>query len=207
MLIEEKIRQSKVIPVIRNATLDNIISIVQSLQKGGIEAIEVTAETPKFLEVLKKAKDNFEGEILVGVGTVLDPETARLAIMAGADFVVTPTYNPEVIKVCNRYGILTISGAFTPTEILSAYENGAKIIKVFPAGVIGPKYIKNIKGPLPHIPLMVTGGIDIDEVKSYLDIGCVAVGLGSGLVNTQKLNSSEDFAELKEKTKSLMEKI
>src|SRR5690625_2550166 len=192
----KKIKETPIVPVIRGANESNIIEIVEALRLGGINTIELTAETPRITTLIEKVALKYGEEVIVGAGTVLDAETARAVIMAGAQFIVTPSLNTDVIKMSNRYGILNVIGALTPTEIIIAYENGADMIKVFPADVFGAKYIKSIHGPFPHIPIMATGGIDLNNMIDYFEHGCEVVGLGSNLVNAKNLKTKEDYSQL-----------
>src|SRR5699024_5351291 len=137
-------------------------------------------------------------DTVIGAGTILDSTTARLAILAGADFIVSPIIKKEIIDVCNRYGILSIIGALTPTEILKAYENGADIVKVFPAQQLGVDYLKQISAPLGHIPIIPTGGINLDNVKSFYETSNIAVGVGGSLVNPSKITDKEDYTYITE---------
>lgn len=207
MLTIEDLRKNPVVAVIRHAAPETIIETVRALREGGIHSIELTAETRGFAGIIEKVRNEFEDDTLIGAGTVLDPETAKEVISAGAKFVVSPTLNIETIKVTKRYGKLAIPGALTPTEILTAYEHGADIVKVFPASLFGPSYIKNVHGPLPQIPLMVTGGITLENMEEYLEAGSAAVGVGSNLADPRKLHSEEDFKELREKAKSFTERL
>jgi 2-dehydro-3-deoxyphosphogluconate aldolase / (4S)-4-hydroxy-2-oxoglutarate aldolase len=194
----EELKKRKLVAVIRGARPDQIVPIARALKEGGIRTLEITVETPKVCDLIERVKDELGDEIIVGAGTVLDPETARAAIMAGAEFIFSPTVNVETIKMAKRYGVISIPGALTPTEILTAYEHGADIIKVFPADALGVGYFKNVKGPFPHIPLMPTGGVNLDNLASFLKAGAVAAGLGGSLINPAKLNFDEDYAALKE---------
>jgi 2-dehydro-3-deoxyphosphogluconate aldolase/(4S)-4-hydroxy-2-oxoglutarate aldolase len=198
MNILEQLKENVVVAVIREATTDNIVPIASALLKGGVKALEVTAETPRITSIIEKVIDEFGDDLLIGAGTVLDPETARSVIMAGSKFIVSPSTNIETIKMAKRYGVISIPGALTPTEILTAYEHGADMIKVFPANVFGPGYIKSIHGPFPYIPLMVTGGVNLTTMKDYLIQGGVAVGIGSNLVNPKKLKNEGDYQALSE---------
>jgi 2-dehydro-3-deoxyphosphogluconate aldolase / (4S)-4-hydroxy-2-oxoglutarate aldolase len=197
----EELKKSKIVAVIRGARPDQILPIVYALKSGGISAIEITVETPKVCALIEKVKEEFGNEVIVGAGTVLDAETARSVILSGAEFIFSPTVNAETIKMAKRYGVLSIPGAFTPTEILTAYENGGDIIKVFPADVLGVSYFKSLKGPLPHIPLMPTGGINAENIHDYFRAGAVAAGVGGSLVNPEKLKSEKDYSDLTEKAK------
>lgn len=181
----QTIYENKLVAVIRGATVDNIVPIGKALSAGGVKILEITAETAQFLSVIERAADELGDEATVGAGTVLDPETARSAIMAGAKFIFSPTVNAETIKMTKRYGCVSIPGAMTPTEILSAYELGGDLIKVFPAGILGPRYFKDVRGPLPQIPLMPTGGVNLDNIEEYFRNGAVAAGLGSSLVDAK----------------------
>ncbi|KHF40217.1 bifunctional 4-hydroxy-2-oxoglutarate aldolase/2-dehydro-3-deoxy-phosphogluconate aldolase [Halalkalibacter okhensis] len=185
MNLLEQITESGIVAVIRGSKPENIVEIGKALSEGGVKALEITVETPRAMSIIEKVATELDNEdVIVGAGTVLDPETARAAILSGARFVFSPTVNVETIKMSKRYGVLSIPGALTPTEILTAYEHGADLIKVFPANAVGPSYIKNIKGPLPHIPLMVTGGIDVTNAAEFIKAGAVGLGVGSTLVPT-----------------------
>jgi 2-dehydro-3-deoxyphosphogluconate aldolase/(4S)-4-hydroxy-2-oxoglutarate aldolase len=201
----EQIKKNVVIAVIREANLHNITPIAKALHSGGIKVLEITAETPKVTSLIEKVNDELGNELIIGAGTVLDPETAREVIMAGAKFIVSPTTNLETIRMTKRYGIPSIPGALTPTEILAAYEQGADMIKIFPANAFGPGYIKSIHGPFPYIPIMVTGGINLNNMHDYIREGGVAVGIGSNLVDPKKLNSEEDYLNLSDQAALYME--
>lgn len=198
MNLLNQIQESGIVAVIRGANKDNIIQIAKALSAGGVKALELTVETPKILSLVEMVADELKEDVIVGVGTVLDPETARAAIMSGAKFVFSPVVNIETIKMTKRYGVLSVPGAFTPSEILTAYENGADIIKVFPANIVGPGYFKDVHGPLPHIPLMPTGGINVSNVGSYIKAGAVAAGVGSTLVNTKEVIDEAYLTKLTE---------
>ncbi|MFB5675925.1 bifunctional 4-hydroxy-2-oxoglutarate aldolase/2-dehydro-3-deoxy-phosphogluconate aldolase [Paenibacillus terreus] len=197
-----EILEHKVIAIIRNANPEDVPKIIKALYEGGIKIVEITMNSPKVLSVIEKAADEFGGKVKIGAGTVLDPETARSAILAGAEFILSPTVKVETIKMTKRYGAVSIPGAFTPTEILEAYENGGDIIKVFPA-TLGPGYIKDIRGPLPQIPLLPTGGVGLDNIKDYMAAGAVGFGIGSSLVNTKEEITEEYLVQLTEKAKRL----
>ncbi|MCT8137117.1 bifunctional 4-hydroxy-2-oxoglutarate aldolase/2-dehydro-3-deoxy-phosphogluconate aldolase [Anaerobacillus sp. CMMVII] len=202
-----QIKDSGIVAVIRGANKDNIIPIAKALSKGGVTALELTVETPKILSLVEMVADELKEEAIVGVGTVLDPETARAAIMSGAKFVFSPVVNVETIKMTKRYGVLSVPGALTPTEILTAYEHGADIIKVFPANVVGPGYFKDVRGPLPHIPMMPTGGIDVSNVGAYIKAGAIAAGVGSTLVNTKAVIDEAYCTELTERARKFVNEV
>ncbi|MEI3600067.1 MULTISPECIES: bifunctional 4-hydroxy-2-oxoglutarate aldolase/2-dehydro-3-deoxy-phosphogluconate aldolase [unclassified Oceanobacillus] len=207
MNLIEQIQQSKIVAVIRNADENNIVPILNALHEGGVQSVEITAETPNVLQVIDTAVKHVGDKINIGAGTVLDPETARSVIMAGAKFIVSPTLNIETLKLTNRYGILNIPGVLTPTEIVTAYESGAQMVKVFPANAFGPNYVKNILGPLPHVKAMVTGGITLENINEYLSKGSIAVGIGSNLVNAKQLKKAEDYEHLIQTARKYVEKI
>ncbi|MFC4557664.1 bifunctional 4-hydroxy-2-oxoglutarate aldolase/2-dehydro-3-deoxy-phosphogluconate aldolase [Virgibacillus kekensis] len=207
MDIVQSIKKHMIVAVIRKADETNIISIIDALYKGGVKAVEITAETRHVTKLIEMAVKEFNGKVAIGAGTVLDAETARAVIMAGAEFIVSPTLNPDTIKITNRYGITNISGALTPTEILTAYEHGADMVKVFPADAFGPDYIKNIHGPLPHIPIMVTGGITLDNMNEYVSKGSNAVGIGGSLVNVSRLQTEDDYKRLSSEASRFVDKI
>ena len=202
-----ELTESGIVAVIRGANKDNIIPIAKALSEGGVKALELTVETPKILTLVEMVADELKDEVIVGVGTVLDAETARSSIMAGAKFVFSPTVNIDTIRMTKRYGVLSVPGAFTPTEILTAYENGADLIKVFPANVLGPGFFKDMKGPLPHIPLMPTGGINLTNVGSYIKSGAIAAGVGGTLVNTKEEITEAYLNRLRENASQFIQQV
>ena len=202
----EIIKHTGVAAVIRGATVDNIALIGEALSKGGVKVLEITVETPGACAAIEKASLELN-DVLVGAGTVLDPETARIAIMSGAKFIFSPTINSKTIEMAKRYGVVSIPGALTPTEILSAYENGADLVKVFPANVFGPSYIKDIHGPLPQIPLITTGGISVANVGEYIKAGASGVGVGSSLVNTKKELTEQYSSEITETASAFIKAV
>lgn len=201
-----KLTERGVVPVIRGGKADIIVDLALALASGGITTIEITVEAPGAMDAIKKAASEIGDKILVGAGTVLDSDTARMAILAGAEFIVSPSLQPDVITVCKRYGKIVVPGAMTPTEIVSAYELGADLVKVFPAGVLGPRFIKDVRGPLGHIPIMCTGGIDVHNAADFIKAGCVAVGVGGSLVS-QKAIAEGDWAAITAKARQLVEVV
>ena len=177
-----------------------------AVAKGGVKPIEVTMTVPGAIDAIKEFKSIVKDEVLVGAGTVLDPETARAVILAGAEFVVSPTLNLEVIEVCRRYSKIVIPGTFTPTEILTAWEAGADIVKVFPATVGGPQYFRDIKGPLPQIRLMPTGGVNLENTPDFIRAGAVAVAAATSLVD-KKAVSERNFDLITETAKKFVEAV
>lgn len=200
------ILDKKIVAIIRGANYEDALKIAESLYDGGVKVLEITMDSPKALDVIEKINDEFNGKILVGAGTVLDSHTARSAILSGAKFILSPTVDLETIKMTKRYGVVSIPGAFTPTEILSAFENGGDIIKVFPA-TLGPDYIKNIQGPLGHIPLLPTGGVNLKNISDFMKIGVAGFGIGSALVNTENEITDTYLEELSDKAKQFVSVI
>ncbi len=203
----QNIYENGLVGIIRGVQPDDILDVAKSLHQGGIHTLEITADTPRILQVIEQLREELPEEVIVGAGTVLDAETARAVIMAGAQFVFSPTVNIDMIQMTKRYGVVSIPGALTPTEILTAYEAGGDVIKVFPARSAGPNYIKDVNGPLSHIPLMPTGGINLDNIMDYFQAGAVAAGLGGSLVQAKKKYTETDLAELTEKAKAYVEKV
>jgi len=195
--ILDRMVEGGVVAIMRAKSSDQLLSAAEAILAGGVNAIEVTMTTPGALAVVEKAVSKFGDKTLFGVGSVLDPETARSAILAGAQFVVCPTLNVKTIEICLRYSIPVMPGAYTPTEILTAWEAGASIVKVFPASVGGPGYIKAVKAPLPHIRLSAVGGVNLENTADFIRAGCEVVGVGGELVN-QKLLDAKDYAAISE---------
>ena len=186
----------KVVAIVRGADPNSLLRIVQALHAGGVRTMEITLNSPGALASIEEISRQMEGQMLVGAGTVLDSETARAALLAGARFIISPTLNKKTIRMTKRYGAVSIPGAYTATEILQAYEYGGDIIKVFPASAGGPGYLKDIAGPLPFIPLMPTGGVSLDNIKGFAVAGAAAFGLGSALVDTREVVTDEYLARL-----------
>jgi 2-dehydro-3-deoxyphosphogluconate aldolase/(4S)-4-hydroxy-2-oxoglutarate aldolase len=184
--ILSKLRTEKVVALIRAESPDGLLDCAKALAEGGLTSIELTMTTPGAIRMLEKASAELP-DFLFGLGTVLDAETARAGILAGAKFIVTPALRPDVITLCRRYSVPVFSGAFTPTEIVNAWEAGADAAKVFPAEFFGPAYIKSIKAPLPHIELLPTGGVNAENVGEFLKAGAFATAAGSSLVEAKAL--------------------
>lgn len=199
-----QILETGVVAIMRAQSSDQLLAAAEAIFAGGVTAIEVTMTTPNAIDVIRQATAKFGSEVLFGVGSVLDPETARMAILAGAQFVVCPTLNLDTIKICKRYSVPVVPGAYTPTEILTAWEAGADVVKVFPASAGGPEYIKAVRGPLPHIRLGAVGGVDLTTTSNFFKAGVVMVGVGGELVN-QKLLDARDFAAITERARGFRE--
>lgn len=195
-----------VVAIVRVESARQAIEVCGAIARGGIKPIEVTMTVPGAIDVIKEFKSAMKDEVLVGAGTVLDTETARAVILAGAEFIVTPTLNLRVIEMCRRYGKIVIAGAFSPTEILTAWEAGADIVKVFPATVGGPQYLKDIKGPLPQINLVPTGGVDLENTPDFIRAGAVAVAVGASLVDKAALSEGK-YDLITEKAKRFIEAV
>jgi len=172
-----------VVSIIRVKSAEEAVRIANAIKEGGADVIEVSVVTPGALDAILAISRKFGDDVLTGVGTVLDPETARAAILAGAEFVIGPTLSKGVIEVCKRYSKISIPGAFTPTEILTAWELGADIVKVFPAAVVGPRYFRDVLDPLPQVRLLPTGGVNLDNAGEFIKAGAVAVAVGGSLVD------------------------
>jgi 2-dehydro-3-deoxyphosphogluconate aldolase/(4S)-4-hydroxy-2-oxoglutarate aldolase len=178
----QRVIDAGIVAVVRAPDPTHLIEVIRALADGGVTVAEVTFTVPNALDVLSRARKELPANVLLGAGTVLDPETARAAILAGAEFIVAPTINLDVIRLCRRYDKLVMPGAFTPTEILTAWEAGADIVKVFPADNLGPTFFKAMRGPLPQIRLMPTGGVDLNTAANFLKAGACCLGIGGQLV-------------------------
>ena len=182
-----RLRRRPIVAILRAASGELLADVAEALVAGGVEAIEVTFTVPAAHRVIEQVAARLGERILLGAGTVLDAETARIALLSGARFLVSPVVNPQVIRVARRYGALAMPGAFTPTEVLAAHEAGADVVKVFPSDVVGPGYLKVLAGPLPQIRLMPTGGVNLQTIGSFFAAGAFAVGVGTALVDAASL--------------------
>ena len=191
----QRVLDCGIVAVVRFSEPEPLVEVVRALADGGVTVAEVTFTVPNALEVIREAKQQLGDRVLLGAGTVLDPETARAALLAGAEFVVAPSLNLEVVRLCRRYDKLVMPGAFTPTEIVAAWEAGADIVKVFPAEVVGPAFFKALRGPLPQIKLMPTGGVDLATAGDFLKAGAVCLGVGSQLVDPKAV-AAGDFGRI-----------
>jgi len=184
----QQIRKVALVPVLRATSAELAIKAAAAIEAGGVSLLEVTMTVPGAIDVISAVIKSSQGRVVVGAGTVLDPETARACIIAGARFVVSPALNLGTIEVCRRYSIAVIPGALTPTEIVTAWEAGADIVKVFPCGSLGgPKYLAALKGPLPQIELIPTGGVSLSNAADFLAAGACALGVGRDLVDSSAL--------------------
>ena len=197
---------SGVVAVVRKVDEDKVMKVISALVEGGVAGIELTLDSENALQTIKEAKKEFGDRAVVGAGTVLDAESAVSAIQAGAEFIFAPTLNEGTIKAANRYGKIAIPGVFTPTEMLQAQEWGADVVKVSPATVLGPKYFKDVRGPLGHIKMMPTGGIDLDNIGEYIKAGAVAAGVGGSLMKKEYIENNQ-WAELTELARQFSAKV
>jgi 2-dehydro-3-deoxyphosphogluconate aldolase/(4S)-4-hydroxy-2-oxoglutarate aldolase len=188
------------VAIIRSPSGEQLVDVAEALVAGGIDVLEVTFTVPDALGVLAAVRRKLGDRILLGAGTVLDPETARAAMLAGAEYIVTPTVNPRVIEMCRRYDKVVMPGAFTPTEVLTAWEAGADVVKLFPAEIGGPGHLRALKGPFPQIRILPTGGVNLETIGDFVKAGACAVGLGSSLVEKSALEQ-KNFARITELSK------
>jgi 2-dehydro-3-deoxyphosphogluconate aldolase/(4S)-4-hydroxy-2-oxoglutarate aldolase len=184
----KRIREIGLLPVLRARSIDEALALAEAIEAGGVTALEVTMTVPGAIEVIRQLVSETQGRILIGAGTVLDPETARACMMAGAEFIVSPSLNLRTIEICRRYSVPVMPGALTPTEVLTAWEAGADVVKVFPCSALGgAKYLKALKAPLPQIELIPTGGVSLATATEFLAAGAFALGVGGDLVNPQAI--------------------
>ena len=200
-----KVIESGLVAIVRTNSSDQAARIAEACARGGAAAIEITFTVPGATAVIEAlAKQYASGEILIGAGTVLDPETARIAILAGAQYIVSPSVSPETARLCNRYQIPYMPGASTMREIVDALEYGADIVKLFPGETLGPAFVKAVKGPLPQASLMPTGGVAVDNVAEWIKAGAVAVGVGGSLTAGAR---SGNFQQITDTAKQFIERI
>ncbi len=193
-----------IVAVVRSPDSHRLVEACRALADGGVNTVEITMSVPDALEVLRQVRHALGDRVLLGAGTVLDPETARAVLLAGAEFIVAPTVNLDVIRLCRRYGKLAMPGAFTPTEILAAWEAGADVVKVFPAEVLGPAFFKALRGPLPQVRLMPTGGVDLTTAAEFLEAGACCLGIGGQLVEPKAV-AAGDFARIRDLARQYVE--
>jgi 2-dehydro-3-deoxyphosphogluconate aldolase / (4S)-4-hydroxy-2-oxoglutarate aldolase len=186
-----RVLSSGIVAVIRAASGEVLGDVAEALLAGGVDCMEITFTVPKAHRVLEAVADRLGDKVLLGAGTVLDPETARAALLAGARFIVAPTVNRRTIELCKRYTAIVMPGAFTPTEILTAWEAGADIVKVFPSEITGPAYLKAIRAPLPQVRLMPTGGVNLQTAAEFLKAGACALGIGGSLVSAESIKNRD----------------
>jgi 2-dehydro-3-deoxyphosphogluconate aldolase / (4S)-4-hydroxy-2-oxoglutarate aldolase len=201
-----RLLDSGLVAVIRRPDIKKIYHIAEALVEGGVGALEITADTPSVFQIIEEIKKKYSGRILVGAGTVLDALTGKSAIQAGADFIFSPNFDEETIQITNQYGRISIPGCLTPTEIVKAYQAGADLIKIFPGSSLGVNYIKELQGPLGHIPMMPTGGVTLENVGTFIKNGAVAVGVGGSLVDAKAI-AEENYDALTKMAMAFNNKI
>jgi 2-dehydro-3-deoxyphosphogluconate aldolase/(4S)-4-hydroxy-2-oxoglutarate aldolase len=185
-----------IVAVVRSPDSQQLVEVARALADGGVSVVEITMSVPNALDVLRQVRQALGNRLLLGAGTILDAETARAVLLAGAEYIVAPTLNLDVIKLCKRYGKIVMPGAFTPTEILTAWEAGADIVKVFPAEVVGPAYFKAVRAPLPQVRMMPTGGVNLETAADFLKAGACALGIGGQLVDPRAV-AARDFDQIR----------
>src|SRR5438067_9492657 len=186
-----------IVAVVRSPDSQQLVEAARALAEGGVNVVEITMTVPDALDVVRAVRRALGDRLLLGAGTILDPETARAALLAGAEYLVAPTLNLDVIRLCQRYDKLVMPGAFSPTEILKAWEAGADIVKVFPAEVVRPAFFKALRGPLPQVRLMPTGGVDLNTAAAFLKAGACCLGIGSQLVEPEAV-ARRNFDRIRE---------
>ena len=206
MTVLDQILQHKIVAIIRGAGSADVLDISKALYDGGVRLVEVTLNSPNAIRSIEILSAALEDKMLIGAGTVLDASAAKTAVGAGARFIISPTLDPDTIRQTKDLGAVSMPGAFTPTEIYQAYIAGGDIIKVFP-GILGVEYIKSIRAPLPQIPMMPTGGVSAENIRSFLDAGAVAFGIGTALVNPQKALTEAYLAEISANARKFVESI
>jgi len=204
--IVRQIADGGVVAVIRLQDGSKLRAVVNALARGGITALEVTMTVPRAIELIAEIAPSLPPGFLLGAGTVVDPDTARAAVKAGARYIVSPVFRPAVVEAAHAAGAAAMPGCFSPTEILAAWDAGADVVKVFPATALGPAYFKDLKGPMPQVRLMPTGGVSLENAAEWIRAGAVAVGVGGALVDP-KLVAAGDFAGITERARRFVERV
>jgi 2-dehydro-3-deoxyphosphogluconate aldolase/(4S)-4-hydroxy-2-oxoglutarate aldolase len=192
-----RILEGGIVAVVRSESPDQLVRVVQALAEGGVTAAEITFTVPDAIEVIRQVRKALGDSIILGAGSVLDPETARAALLAGAEYIVSPSTNLEVIRLCRRYGKVVMPGALTPTEVVTAWEAGADVVKIFPSDLGGPPYLKALRAPLPQIRMMPTGGVDLSTAEAFLKAGACCLGVGGSLVEPKAI-AAGDFGRIRD---------
>lgn len=201
-----RLETSGIVPILRLKEAGPGVELCRALVAGGITTFEVTMGTPNALEIIREIRATFGDDVIVGAGTVLDPETARLSMSAGAQFLVAPSLNLDLIRFARRYSIVVIPGALTPTEIVTAWEAGADMVKVFPVRALGPSYVHDLLAPLPQMRLVAVGGVTVENAGDYIRAGAVAVGVGGELLSAQLIREGR-YDELETRARQLVTAI
>lgn len=190
--IVEQIETLGLVPVVRASSSDEAIKVIDAVLAGGVNILEITMTVPGAVKVIEKVADKYGSEVLVGAGTVLDPETARACLLAGAQFIVSPALNLDTIALCHRYSAPVMPGVLTPTEVITAWSAGADFVKVFPCGAVGgASYLKNLKGPFPQIRMIPTGGVSLKTAAEFIKAGASALGVGTDLVDVKAIRAGD----------------
>ena len=195
-----------IMAVVRGRSDELILKAIEAVLEGGVNVIEVAFTVPNALEIIRRLASEVSEDVILGAGTVLTPEMASDAVQAGAEFIVSPNTNVATIEMAKSKGVPVFPGALTPTEVVTAWHAGADMVKIFPANVMGPSYLKDLHGPLPDVPFIPTGGVDLGTAREYLENGAAVLGVGGGLVN-KKLMEAEDFAEIASRARKFREII
>ena len=191
IVVLQRLRETGLVPVLRATSVTQAVALVEAIAAGGISVIEVTMTVPGAVEVIRQL-GRHRSDILVGAGTVLDAETARMCILEGAQFVVSPALNVKTIEMCHRYSIAVLPGALTPTEVVSAWQAGADVVKIFPASAMGgARYLKSLKAPLPQVEMIPTGGVTLETAREFLEAGAFALGVGADLVDPKAIDQGQ----------------
>ncbi len=186
--IIEQLESLGLVPVVRASSADEAMQVIEAIKAGGVNVLEITMTVPGAVRVIEKVADKYGSDVLVGAGTVLDPETARACLLAGAQFIVSPALNLDTIAMCHRYSAPVMPGVLTPTEVITAWSAGADFVKVFPCGAVGgASYIKNLKGPFPQIKMIPTGGVSLKTAQDFIKAGASALGVGTDLVDVKAI--------------------
>ncbi len=193
----QRVLDCGIVAVVRSPDSQQLVEACAALADGGVTVVEITLTVPDAFDVLRQVRRALGGRVLLGAGTILDAETGRAALLAGAEYLVAPTLNLDVIALCRRYGKLAMPGCFTPTEILTAWQAGADVVKVFPADVLGPAFFKAVRAPLPQVRLMPTGGVDLTTAAEFLKAGACCLGVGGQLVEPKAV-AARDFGRIRD---------
>ncbi|HEX6279319.1 MAG TPA: bifunctional 2-keto-4-hydroxyglutarate aldolase/2-keto-3-deoxy-6-phosphogluconate aldolase [Pyrinomonadaceae bacterium] len=190
--IVEQLENLGLVPVVRASSSDEAMQVIEAIKAGGVNVLEITMTVPGAVRVIEKVADKYGSEVLVGAGTVLDPETARACLLAGAQFIVSPALNLDTIAMCHRYSAPVMPGVLTPTEVITAWSAGADFVKVFPCGAVGgASYIKNLRGPFPQIKMIPTGGVSLKTAQDFIKAGAAALGVGTDLVDVKAIREGK----------------
>ncbi|NGQ95947.1 bifunctional 4-hydroxy-2-oxoglutarate aldolase/2-dehydro-3-deoxy-phosphogluconate aldolase [Brevibacillus sp. SYP-B805] len=195
-----------IIAILRHVPEENAVRVAESLVEGGVTALEVPVQTAGAFRAMEAIASRLQGKAVVGAGTVLDAETARLSINCGAEFLFSPSLHQEVIRTGLRYGKIVVPGVMTPTEMIQAMEWGADLVKIFPAGSLGPSYVKDVRGPFPHIPVIPTGGVNLENAAAFIKAGAVALGVGGSLVDS-RLMAAGEYDKLRERAARFVDAV